>query len=59
MVDRVVRRMLADIASESLRINDLAKSKANSIIASALKSQRGYYNPEANVKEVIDKMQDA
>lgn len=42
MIDRVVRKMLADIASETFRVNDLAKSKASASIVSALKLQRGY-----------------
>ena len=39
-MEKVIRTIINDTALESLRINELAKSKAQSIIANALRQAR-------------------
>ena len=41
-IDNVLREMLKKIATESIRIRDLAETKSYDIICKALKLQRGY-----------------
>jgi hypothetical protein len=45
--------MTRQIAMESLRVNDLAQMKAFDIIVKALKTQKGFKNPDKELKQIL------
>ena len=49
--------MVRQVAQESSRVNDLAMGKTYEIIAKAMKVQRGYKNPEPEMKKMMQGMQ--
>lgn len=50
--------MVIDTAQEAERVNQLARNKAASLIAVALKYSKGFQIPEENIANILDKMQD-
>lgn len=52
IIDIVIRGLVKETATESLKLNELAKGKAFDLIARSLKNQRGLKAGEKDIKNI-------
>jgi len=53
LIDIVMRDMVKKLATESLRLNDLAMKKSYDVIVKSLKVQKEFKNPEKELKHIL------
>jgi hypothetical protein len=54
MIANVIQRLISDAAMESIRVNDLAKQKAQMVIINAMKQARKVTKDDAGARAILD-----
>jgi hypothetical protein len=54
MIANVIKRLISDAAMESIRVNDLAKQKAQMVIINAMKQARQVTKDDAGARAILD-----
>ena len=54
MIANVIQRLISDAAMESIRLNDLAKQKAQMAIINAMKQARKVTKDDAGARAILD-----
>lgn len=54
MIANVIKRLISDAATESIRVNDLAKQKAQMVIINAMKQARQVAKDDAGARAILD-----
>ena len=54
MIANVIQRLISDAAMESIRVNDLAKQKAQMVIINAMKQARKITKDDAGARAILD-----
>jgi hypothetical protein len=54
MIANVIQRLISDAAMESIRVNDLAKQKAQMVIINAMKQARKVTKDNAGARAILD-----